>query len=165
MKEQYELFAQAVARGENHTQAAISAGYSEKTAKSKGCQLFTIVDIKNRIDELIEEAKDETILSVKERMQILSEIAKGNPNDYIEHGADSQYISFGEESPNPRAVQSLDIYTKQDKNGEGYTTISKIKLNDAVRAINELNKMDGAHAPEKQQQVGNINLSFDGGDV
>ena len=87
------------------------------------------------------------------------------PNDYIEHGADAQYINFGEESPNPRAVQSLDIYTKQDKNGEGLTTISKIKLNDAVRAINELNKMDGSHAPDKHQQVGEISVNFEGGEV
>ena len=165
MKEQYEKFAQGVAKGMPHAEAYRQAGYSENNADQGAARLYRNDKIKARIEELIAEAVDDTILTVKERMQILSEIAKGNPNDYIEHGADAQYINFGEESPNPRAVQSLDIYTKQDKNGEGLTTISKIKLNDAVRAINELNKMDGSHAPDKHQQVGEISVNFEGGEV
>lgn len=50
----YEAFCHAyISDGWNATQAAKTAGYSVKTANSKGSQLLAIVSIQERIDELI----------------------------------------------------------------------------------------------------------------
>ena len=46
---QYEAFCQFVYSGESATSAATKAKYSEKTARTKGSQLMTIIDIKKRV--------------------------------------------------------------------------------------------------------------------
>lgn len=46
---QYEAFCQYSYSGANATKSAIKAKYSEKTARIKGSQLLTIIDIKKRI--------------------------------------------------------------------------------------------------------------------
>lgn len=67
-----------IENGGNATQAAISAGYSEKTARSQGQRLLTNVDIKKYIGVRLEELQDERILKQKEILVMLSEIAAGN---------------------------------------------------------------------------------------
>ena len=52
---QYEAFCQYHHACKNATQAAIDAGYAVKSAKSKGSQLLTIVNIKGRADYLAEQ--------------------------------------------------------------------------------------------------------------
>lgn len=51
----HELFAREYIIDLNATQAAIRAGYSEKTARSQGQRLLTNVDVSARIQELKEE--------------------------------------------------------------------------------------------------------------
>lgn len=49
-----ELFAQAVVRGISHKQAAIEAGYSERSASAIGAQLMKRPKVSERIRELRE---------------------------------------------------------------------------------------------------------------
>ena len=60
-----ERFCQEFISDWNGTQAAIRAGYSEKTASAQGCQLLTLLKIKKRINELSEPITARVIESVK----------------------------------------------------------------------------------------------------
>ena len=63
----------------NATQAAIKAGYSEKTAGSKGSQLLKIVNIA----AAIEKRTKEMCMSADEALRLLSEQARGDLDDCI----------------------------------------------------------------------------------
>lgn len=52
LSDKQELFAREYLKDLNATQAAIRAGYSEKTARSQGNRLLTNVDIQDRISAL-----------------------------------------------------------------------------------------------------------------
>lgn len=58
LSEKHELFVMEYLKDLNATQAAIRAGYSEKTAKQQGSRLLTNADIRARIDELMERRKE-----------------------------------------------------------------------------------------------------------
>jgi phage terminase small subunit len=61
--------------GGNATQAAISAGYSEKTAYSIGEENLRKPDIKKAIDEHQKEAKKDFIWSKEKKLELLQRIA------------------------------------------------------------------------------------------
>lgn len=70
----------------NATQAAIKAGYSEKTAYSQGQRLLKHDEIKSALKERTESIRSNNILTATERMEILSNIAldkEARENDKI----------------------------------------------------------------------------------
>lgn len=77
MTEKQKKFADEYLIDCNATQAAIRAGYSEKTAKSQGQRLLTIVDIKNYIDEQLEKIHSEKVADAKEVMEYLTSVLRG----------------------------------------------------------------------------------------
>ena len=66
-----------IINGGNATQAALTAGYSERTARSQGHRLLTNVGVKKYIEGRLEEIQDESILKQKEILVMLSEIGAG----------------------------------------------------------------------------------------
>ncbi|WP_058206396.1 terminase small subunit, partial [Lactococcus lactis] len=67
----------------NATQAAINAGYSKRTARSQGQRLLTNVDIKNYIDERMEQLASERIMSAQEILERLSLIANAKIKETV----------------------------------------------------------------------------------
>ena len=61
----------------NATQAAIRAGYSEKTATEQGSRLLTKVNVKSYIDERMEEKKKTLIADQDEVLQYLTSVLRG----------------------------------------------------------------------------------------
>ena len=61
----------------NATQAAIRAGYSEKTARSIGQRLLTIVDIKNAIEELRKKLESENVADAQEILEFHTAVLRG----------------------------------------------------------------------------------------
>ena len=61
----------------NATQAAIRAGYSEKTAKAQGSRLLTNVDVKAYLDEMLEETHSKNIADAEEVMKYLTSVLRG----------------------------------------------------------------------------------------
>lgn len=79
-------FAEYYAQSGNTVQSAIQAGYSENYANGRAYELLENVGVSEYIRELSEKAKDERILSAKDRQVMLSEIAsdtKNEPSDRI----------------------------------------------------------------------------------
>lgn len=60
--------------GGNATQAAISAGYSEKTAKTIGQQNLTKLDIKQAIEEHQQKTNESFIYSKEKKLKLLQSV-------------------------------------------------------------------------------------------
>lgn len=83
----------------NATQAAIRAGYSERTAKSQGHRLLTNVDIRARIEELKKSRADRLNLDaywvLKRLMDISDRAMQAEPVMEWDH-AEQQLVPSGE---------------------------------------------------------------------
>lgn len=127
-----EAFCQFWNRCHNASASAIKAGYSIESSRSIGYNLLQEPDVKQRIKEIDEaEGPDPLIASAPERRRILSEIARASVTDF--QTKDGLQVSG--ESPNVRAIRGIDV----DASGK----VKRLKLADAVAAIQEHNKMDG----------------------
>lgn len=109
--------------------------------------------IASRIKELRAEVKSDLVASEIERKEILTEIARARLTDYITCGPDRDLVIVGPESPNTVALQEITSRTEYDEDGAGEAVITKLKLHNPIQAIAELNKMDGAYAPEKHASI------------
>lgn len=75
-KARWELFCQGILAGKSATQAYKDAGFAGKGARSSAARLLANADVQARIRELQQQAASATIMSVSERMERLSEIAR-----------------------------------------------------------------------------------------
>lgn len=76
MNEKQRAFAVEYVKDRNATQAAIRAGYSEKTAYSKGNQLLKIIEVKALIKELDDAAAARAAVTVDKIVNRLNKIAE-----------------------------------------------------------------------------------------
>jgi len=67
----------------NATQAALDAGYSKRTAYSQGQRLLKNVEVKSYIEQRMEEISNERIMSAKEAIILISDIANGNITERV----------------------------------------------------------------------------------
>ena len=74
-KSRHEVFARAVACGKTQKDAAIDAGYKVSNARKTGSELGTREDISSRVKELKELAAGDTVMTIQERMERLTELA------------------------------------------------------------------------------------------
>lgn len=77
-----ELFVTEYIRNKgNATQAAIKAGYSEKTARSQGQRLLTNVDIKNEIKRRLKSKTSKKVAQADEVLELLTKFARGQAKE------------------------------------------------------------------------------------
>ncbi|MEE1219559.1 MAG: terminase small subunit [Ruminococcus sp.] len=85
MKEKLNMrqrkFAEYYAQSGNTVQSAINAGYSENYANGRAYELLENVGVSKYIKELTDKAKDERILTAKDRQVLLSNIANNKEED------------------------------------------------------------------------------------
>ncbi len=74
-------FAEYYVQSGNTVQSAIKAGYSENYANARAYELLEKVGVSEYIKELAEKAKDERILTAKDRQVMLSDIARDDGNE------------------------------------------------------------------------------------
>lgn len=110
----------------NGTAAAIRAGYSPKTARQIAAQNLSKLNIQNRIRELRDGINRQKIATAAERMELLTEIMRGEMKEEI--------VSF---SPENR------IYFRTEKAPH---------ITDRIRAIVELDKIEKATMKEKERR-------------
>ena len=67
----------------NATQAAIRAGYNEKTAYSQGQRLLKNVEIKAYIDEQLERIRSEKTAEAQEVMEYLTAVMRGDSESEV----------------------------------------------------------------------------------
>lgn len=74
-------FAEYYVQSGNAAESARKAGYSETYAEHRTDEMLRNVEISAYIKELSEKAKDERILSAKDRQVMLSDIARNTSNE------------------------------------------------------------------------------------
>lgn len=74
-------FAEYYVQSGNTVQSAINAGYSENYANANVCKLLENVRVRKYIKELSDKAKDERILTAKDRQVLLSDIANNTEEE------------------------------------------------------------------------------------
>lgn len=72
-----KAFADEYIKTGNAYQSALEAGYSEKYAKAQSSKLLENVGISSYINERLKQIEDEKIMDIKEVMQRLSAIGRG----------------------------------------------------------------------------------------
>ena len=83
MNARQELFCEEYLKDMNATQAAIRAGYSEKTAYSQGQRLLKHVEIKNKLQGIREKIQDENIATIKDIEEFLSLSMNGEMEEEV----------------------------------------------------------------------------------
>ncbi len=140
----------------NAAAAATLAGYSVRSIRSIASELLTNPNIQRRLEELKKKAEDASVMTVLERKQRLTEIARARVSDFVKCKNGISRIAVGLDSVNSGAVQ--EVISEEIQIGKGDAAIpaviTKLKLRDPVAAIAELNKMDGAYAPTKTEVTG-----------
>lgn len=120
----------------NATQAAIRAGYSEKTAEAQASRLLTKVNVQELIDELMAERSQRTEITAEKVLQRWWDIATADPNEIIHlrrvccrhcYGKDHQYQWRDEEEYQQavklavkKAQENEDIIPAIPSNAGGY---------------------------------------------
>ncbi len=164
LTQKQETFTQNIFKGMTQREAWIQAGYSSNYALAiidvHACQLANKDKVKVRYNELQQKAEDESIATVIERKQILTEIARGRVGSLLD---DNQRIKQGEHLD--ASIQEVDTFDVKIGKGENakLAQITKIKLHNPIPAVDLLNKMekiysDGATVNVDNRTV-NINVS------
>ena len=122
--------------------AGYSTNYSLAVLDVNASRLANSTKVKLRLAELRKKAEDESVATVLERKQKLTEIIRGNLLDYQEVGADGGYLSIGRDSPNTGAISEITSRTEYDKDGSNAAVVTKVKLHNPIAAIDIYNKMD-----------------------
>ena len=91
--DQHERFCQEYLIDLNQTKAAERAKYSKKTARSKASQLFTKVNIQERIAELKEERAKRMEVTQDRILEELAILGYSNIKDYIKASTDGFIVN------------------------------------------------------------------------
>lgn len=158
-----ELFANYIFQGMPQSEAYIKAGYSSNmlpsTIYENASRLANSTKILARVNELRSKIDKSKVMLVQERLERLSEIARGRIVDYQEAGLDGAgYILITKDSPNTAAIAGIESATKFDENGNTGTLFTKIKLHNPIAAIAELNKMEHIYNDNPVVNVDNRKL-------
>ena len=82
MNEKQKKFAdEYIMNGCNGKKAAISAGYSKKTAESLASRLLRNVNVSEYIKQRLEQIQEERLMSITEALAISASIARGEPQE------------------------------------------------------------------------------------
>lgn len=83
LTEKQKRFADEYIISGNATQAAIKAGYSKKTARFVAAENLTKPNIKNYIDERLEELQSERTADAQEVLEYLTSVMRGNETEEV----------------------------------------------------------------------------------
>ncbi len=158
----HEKFALALFKGMSQKDAAIEAGYKESRAYETSYRLVRNGQILDRILQLQKQSESDAVMSVTERKERLSEIARARLIDFVEAGPEGSHISVGLESTHSAALQEVTSRTEGEDDEKTPAIITKIRLHNPIPAIAELNKMEKIYEAEGgmtiNQQIVNINV-------
>lgn len=124
----HEKFCNEYIKDMNATQAAIRAGYSEKTAGAQASKLLKIVNIKTRVSELREAYFNENIMTAQQVEYELTRIALGLSNEkqvVIEGtGEGCSKARIIDKPPDEKSrLKALELMAKRHRILSGDTTI------------------------------------------
>ena len=146
----------------NATQAAIRAGYSEKTAKTTAAQNLSKRNIQEALQKAIQGRSDRTQIRQDDVIKEWAKIAFYDPRDFFDENKKLKDITELDES-SAAAIAGMDVTqrcvgTKDDPEWE---TITKIKLVDKKGALDSVAKHLGMFVDKTQNEnTGKIILEW-----
>ena len=119
----------------NCTQAAIRAGYSERTAYSQGQRLLKNVELKALIDIKLAKLEEKAGLTAEKAMEEIKAIATSNVRDILDYDSNTREFSFRSPDEVPsdfwKAAQEVTVMHTQDGSG----TVYKVKMHPKIAAL------------------------------
>lgn len=136
------IFCEEYIKTNNATKAAIAAGYSEKTARTKASQLLTKVDISDYIKSRLDDINREQIASTDEVMRFFSSVMRGEEKDQFGLDASlSDRIKAGQEIV--KRFDSIKRPEQDDTNARMSALASLLNAPQPNRNINDFEEEDG----------------------
>lgn len=118
----------------NATQAAIRAGYSEKTAYSMGQRLLKNVEVRSYIDARLEEIRSERTADAQEVLEYLTSVMRGEHKDEV-----LRFVGDGVQAPIDISVSARDRMKAAELIGKRYGMFNSPNESDGgVTAENNL---------------------------
>lgn len=160
LSDKQERFCQEYMLDLNQTQAAIRAGYSMKTARAKGCNLFTKVYIQDRVEELKKVVENKSDLTMQKVLDELSRIAFLDIRKLYDEDGELKNVQDLDEDT-ARALAGIEVtiervYGKDNKLPD-YT--KKFKTIDKKGALELLGKHFGGWI-DKIEHSGELGVTF-----
>ncbi|WP_336747882.1 terminase small subunit [Pantoea vagans] len=145
LTDKQELFAREYLKDLNATQAAIRAGYSEKSAAAQGCENLIKPNVAERIIELKKERNDEVGIDASYVLRRLVEIDQMDAADILDDEGNmlpvSSWPKVWRTSLSGMDINRLKMAGKSDDDDSEFeTTIQKIKWPDKVKNLELLGK-------------------------
>lgn len=140
----------------NATQAAIRAGYSEKTANEQGCRLLVNVSIQEEIQRLKSGRSQRTEIKADAVVTELAKVAFSNIQDFIEvlDGGEVMLKAFELiEREKLAAIESIKISTTRNKDESREYTTTQFKLHSKLNALEQLGRHLGIFAADKRHEL------------
>lgn len=135
----------------NATQAAIRAGYSEKTASQQGERLLRNVEIKSCIQKLQGVKSQETGITAEKLFLEIGRLAFSDVRKLFD--SDGQLRPVHQlDDDTAAAISSVEVVVKPKKGDDGSQEVEhihKIRLWDKNSALDKIAKHLGAYAPQK----------------
>lgn len=150
------LFAKAfIANGGNATQAAIAAGYSQKTAHQQGCRLLKDVKVAELVEADRRKAITSADITVERVLQEVGRLAFADVRKlFDEQGSLKKLHELDDDSA--AALASVEVYEefiseggKREKVGE----TKKVKMWDKGAALEKLMKHFGLYERDNKQKA------------
>lgn len=133
----------------NGTQAAIRAGYSEKTANEQAARLLANVSIINRLSELRKPLAEKVGITQEMVLNELAKVGFSNLKDYLSDDLDVNNLS-DIDTNKAGAIASLKKNVTTFEGGESVTT--EIKLHDKIKSLELIGKHLGFFEKDNKQQ-------------
>ena len=153
-----ERFALALASGLSQRQAYKLSGYSHKAATEtldqNACRLANSSKVIARVEAIKAKATSDTVSSILERKEKLSEIIRGDIRHYVtDDGVNLDGVPTG-------AIAEVSVKTKIYKKEGEPVKIEAVKLYNPIQAIEALNRMD-ADTPDNTINIIGGNILID----
>jgi len=120
----------------NATQAAIRAGYSEKTAKSQGQRLLTKVDIANAISKREGKQLEKNEITAERVLAEVSKLAFSDMDNFAEWGEGGVNLKSSKDMDTNATACVSEVSQTITKDGGAI----RFKLHDKVKALDLLGK-------------------------
>jgi phage terminase small subunit len=139
-----QRFVDAYLTNPNATQAAIKAGYSEKTARSQGQRLLTNVDIKAAIDQARAVAAERARTDASRTLEEVGALAFSDVGQILDFSGPVPRLRPGDEIPEAarRAIASIKLkrYTEGTGDQAREAEVVELRLWNKLGALEKLMK-------------------------
>lgn len=149
----------------NATKAAIEAGYSEKSARSKASQLLTIVNIQEAISEQVEELQKRTKADAEYLLTILKEDVEADIADLFDENSNLKPVEDWPPVFRRGLVASLkveSVRSRGDDKGDEVVRVKEVKLADRTKIKELLGRHKAVNAFGKDEQGSDIHIHLSG---